>query len=127
MANTTNLLLSAKSTRARIICGFPVLPAAVRAGSPSPPRSELRSLSEHVVEDQGVCNYLLSGLQPGLDLLQVHIVREEISAGDFDAAELVARRGNVDKIPIVHVQNGGCRDDGVYFPGLTVEGGSHEH
>jgi len=34
---------------------------------------------------------------------------------------------DVDKIAIVHVQDGGRRDNGVHLPGLTVEGGSHKH
>src|SRR5579863_2661472 len=84
MASTTNLLFSAKSTRARIIA-CPVLfanaPAqllltAAALGYPSfavllRPDTLLHPLlSEHVVQHQRVRNYLLPWLESGLDFLQ---------------------------------------------------------
>src|SRR5208337_130028 len=87
----------------------------------------LPSLSERVVQDQRVRNHLLPGLESRLDFLQIQIVRQEVSTDDFHAAKLLVGRGKVNKIAIVHVEDGGCRDNSVHLPGLTVKGGPHEH
>src|ERR1039457_6159287 len=112
VANTTNLLLSAKSTRARIIV------FCSRARTPG-----LQSLSEHVVQYKRVRDYLLAWLDPGLDFFETHIVRQEVSTHHLHAAKLLAGRGNEHKIAIVHAQDGGCRDKGVHHRGLTAESG----
>src|SRR5580692_4518725 len=118
MAKTTNLLLRAKSTSARIIsCPRSLASVPVRPAS----------LPEHVVEYESVRYHLLAGRQTRLDFLQIHVVFQEIPSDDFNAPELVAGRRNVDEIPVMHVQDGGCRNDGVHFRGLTTEGGRHEH
>src|ERR1700692_2763409 len=96
-ANTTNLLLSAKSTSARIMTGFL-----------SHQHSDYL-LSKHVVEHQGICHHLLSRREPRLDLLQIRVVLQEVSTDDFHAAESVAWRGYEDEVAILHVQDGGRR------------------
>src|ERR1035441_9700084 len=116
VANTTNLLLSAKSTRARIIVSFP--------GDWTP---GVQSLSEHVVQYQRVRDHLLAWLDPGLDFLQTRVVRQEVSTHHLHAAKLLAGRGNEHKIAIVHAQDGGCRDNSMHHRGLTAESGLHEH
>src|ERR1035441_1925647 len=126
MAVTRNLLLSAKSTRARIICCS--LCTCGRGGSISAARrSGLQSLSEHVVQDQSVRNHLLARFQPRLDLLHVHVVLQEVATDHFHAANLVVRRWNEDPIAIMHVHHGGRRDNGVHLPALTVESGPYKH
>src|SRR5271157_37847 len=121
-ANTTNLLLSAKSTRVRIMSWFLFCRCLSQVATLG-----LQSLSKHVVQDQRVRDHLLSWLEPRLDLLQIHVVRQEVSTDDLQAAKLLVFRGNENKIAIVHVQDGGCRNDGVHLGGLTAEGGLHEH
>src|SRR5580704_7789028 len=91
-AITTNLLVSAKSTRARIMFRFL-----------SHHSSWL--LSEHVVQDQGVRDHLLAWFEPRGDLLQTHVVLEQVSTDDLHAAKLAAGSGHVEKIAIVHVQD----------------------
>ena len=139
MANTTNLLLSAKSTRARII-SCPVLFADAPAQPCSTaavlnvrhePYSRGRTFASVTERARGprpsVRDHLLPWLEPRLDLLQIRVVRQQISADHFHAAKLLVGRGNEDEIAIVHVQDGGRRDDGVHLLGLTAEGGPHEH
>src|SRR5208283_5116299 len=72
-------------------------------------------------------DHLLTGLEPRLDLLQIHVVRREVSTDDFQAAKLLVFRRNEDKIAIMHVQDGRCRDNGVHLGGWTAEGGLNEH
>src|ERR1019366_3706908 len=116
VANTTNLLLSAKSTRARII----VFCSRARTLA-------LQSLSQYVVQYQRVRDYLLAWLDPGLDFFETHVVRQEVSTHHLHATKLLAGRGNEHKIAIVHAQDSGCRDNGVHHRGLTAESGLHEH
>src|ERR1035438_5999929 len=92
VANTTNLLLSAKSTRARII----VFCSRARTLA-------LQSLSQYVVQYQRVRDYLLAWLDPGLDFFETHVVRQEVSTHHLHATKLLAGRGNEHKIAIVHV------------------------
>src|SRR5579863_3917380 len=112
-ASTTNLLLRAKSTRARIMACFSV--------------ASQRLLAEHVVQDESVRHHLLARLQAGLDLLQIRVVLHQISTHHFHASKLLVGRGNEDKIAIVHVQDGGGRNDSVHLFGLAAEGGSRKH
>src|ERR1019366_7414565 len=116
VANTTNLLLSAKSTRARII----VFCSRARTLA-------LQSLSQYVVQYQRVRDYLLAWLDPGLDFFETHVVRQEVSTHHLHATKLLAGCGNEHKIAIVHAQDSGCRDNGVHHRGLTAESGLHEH
>src|SRR5579863_9006020 len=104
MASTTNLLFSAKSTRARIISVSCLVT----------PRSVCLSLTDGVVEDQGIGYYLLARLKSRLDFLHIHVVRQEISADHFQPAKLLVRRGNKDEIAIVHVHHRGGRHQSVH-------------
>src|SRR5450432_1984769 len=103
MANTTNLLLSAKSTRARIISCF--LSSSYGAGFLRSPRPDLPSLIEHVVQNQRVGNQLLSWFEPRLNLLQSHVVLQEVSTNHFHTPKLLVGCGNENKVAIVHVQD----------------------
>src|ERR1035441_3179431 len=104
MAVTRNLLLSAKSTSARIICCS--LCSCGYGGSISAAaKVRRRSLREHVVQDQRVGNHLLARFQPRLDLLHVHVVRQEVATDHLHAG----------------------RDNGVHLPALTVEGSPYKH
>src|ERR1035438_7308761 len=100
MAVTRNLLLSAKSTRARIIsyslcsCGGG---GSISAGA----NVRRRSLREHVVQDQRVGHHLLARLQPRLDLLHVHVVRQEVATDHLHAAKLAIGRRNEDPIAVM--------------------------
>src|ERR1700680_2567977 len=114
-AITTNLLLSAKSTSARIMAGF------------LSPEHSYWLLGKHVVQDESVGHHLLSWLESRLDLLEIRVGLQEVSADDIQAAKPVAGGWHVDVIAIVHVQHGRCRDNGVHLLGLTAEGGPHEH
>src|ERR1039457_7298446 len=80
VANTTNLLLSAKSTRARII----VFCSRARTLA-------LQSLTEHVVQYQRVRDHLLAWLDPGLDFFETHVVRQEVSTHHLHAAKQIGR------------------------------------
>src|SRR5208283_5852750 len=126
MASTTNLLFSAKSTRARIISCVPsrFSRPAVRSNLQAP---GCPSLGKHMVKDQGVGNHFLARFQPRLDLLQTRVVSQEISTDNLQAAKLLIRRGNENKIAIVHMQNGGCRNNRVHLFGLTAESCLREH
>src|SRR5690242_20521105 len=111
-ANTTNLLLSAKSTRARIIVVSEIRGAKLEPQTTAGIRISsfiLQLLTERVVQDQRVRHHFLPGLEPRLDLLQAHVVRQQVSTDNFQSAKLMVGRGNIDKIAIVHVEDGGCR------------------
>src|SRR5580658_7412563 len=112
MAMTTNLLFSAKSTSERIISRFLsfVQPAA--------------SLSEYMVQDQGIGHYLLARLEPGPHLL--NIGWQNIAAHYFYAAELVARRRHENIIAIVHVHDRRSWDFGVRFFHLPLKRGLYK-
>ena len=117
MANTTNLLLSAKSTRARIIsCFLSIVGCPPTVTEPS----TWSSTSAFVT----TC---WPGFSPDLISCRFVLSVQEVSTDHFHAAKLLVGRGNEDKIAIVHVQDGGCRDNRVHLPGLTAEGGPHEH
>src|SRR5271165_317757 len=121
-ASTTNLLLSAKSTRVRIMARFLFYGCVIWVATPG-----LQSLSEHVVQDQSVRDHLLPRLESRLDLLQSHVVWQKVATDDFQPTKLLVFRRNENKIAIVHVQNGGCGDNGVHLGGLPAESGLHEH
>src|SRR5450432_1593435 len=125
-ASTTNLLFRAKSTRARIIsCScFPFRYAVLVSQSKAPGCS---SMSQHVVQDQRIGDYLLSRRKSRLNVLQVCVIRQQIAADYLHAAKLLIWRGHEDKIAIMHVQDGGCRNDRVHLSGLTAKGRLREH
>src|SRR5271165_1908036 len=142
MASTTNLLFSAKSTRARIM-SCPVsanryacsaAPHARWSGMSAVSRTReagyafvIRLLSEHVVQNQRVGDNLLPWFEPRFDFLQIRVVGQYVSADHFHPAKLIVGRGNKNKIPIVHPQYGRCRDNRVHLHGLTAEGCPREH
>src|SRR5580698_137448 len=113
IATTTNLLFSAKSTSVRIISRLPVFvqPAT--------------SLSEYMIQDQGIGHYLLAWLESGLHFL--NIGRQNIAANYFDATELLSRHRNKDIIAIVHVHNRSGGDFRVHFLDLPAKRGFHKH
>lgn len=59
--------------------------------------------------------------------MQIRVLLQEISTHDFQALKLVAWRGNVNIIAVVHVHDRGCRDNRVHLPGLTTECGPRKH
>src|ERR1700733_14654478 len=107
MASTTNLLFSAKSTRARII-PCPVL----FVDAPASPLSDGHLsgtalarldndrhplLSEHVVQNQRVRNHLLPWLEAGFDFLQIRVLGQHVAANDFHTPKSLVGRGNENK------------------------------
>src|ERR1035441_1478308 len=87
MMTTRKRLLSAKSTRPRII---------------------VRSLLLGVLQDQGVLHHALPGLNARANLL--HLTGEHISAGHCHPPELPGVGGHVNPVVIVQVQDRGSRD-----------------
>src|ERR1017187_4131584 len=101
---TRKRLLSAKSTRPRII---------------------VRSLLLGVLEDQGVLHHALPRLNARPNLL--HVAGEHVSAGSFHAPELPVAGGNVDPVAVMKVQDRGSRNHGMHLTALAVEGGLDKH
>src|ERR1035438_4912528 len=101
---TRNRLLSAKSTRPRII---------------------VRSLLLGVLQDESVQHHALPGLNARANLL--HIAGEHVSVGHCHAPELPGVGGHVHPVVIVQVQDRGSRDHRMHLALLAVEGSFDEH
>src|SRR5476649_1261741 len=106
IASTTKRLLSAKSTRRRIIGDY-----------------SRGSLGDGPIEKQRVRDDLLPRLYSGSHCLP--IAGQRVSADDFNSSELLARRGHVDPVAVVHMQDGGGGNHDELIHGLRVEGGRH--
>src|ERR1019366_9919412 len=101
---TRKRLLSAKSTRPRII---------------------VRSLLLGVLQDEGVLNHALPGLNARPNLL--HIAGEHISAGHFHASELPIVGGHVHPVAVMEVQDRSSRNHRMHLALLAVEGCFDKH
>src|ERR1035441_1038234 len=99
ITTTRKRLLSAKSTRPRII---------------------VRSLLLGVLEDQGVLHHALPRLNARPNLL--HVAGEHVSAGYFHAPELPVAGGNVDPVAVMKVQDRGSRNHGMHLTALAEIG-----
>src|SRR5579862_5458332 len=104
MMTTRKRLLSAKSTRPRII---------------------VRSLSFGVLQHQRVLNDALPGLNACPDLL--HVAGQHFAAAHFDALELSVLDRHVNPVAVVEMQNRTRRHHRVDFRLLAVESGLDKH
>src|ERR1017187_3414070 len=101
---TRKRLLSAKSTRPRIIA---------------------RSLLHCVLQNEGVLDHALPRLNARPNLL--HVAWEHGAAGHFHAPESPVFSGHVDPVAIVQMKDGGCGYQRMGFRLLSAEGGGDEH
>ena len=121
IAITTTLLFNAKSTRARIT----VLFSRSFYSNACRPLLLIALLINGALQHQSVGHQLLARFYPGLDFL--HVAGQLVAADDLDSPELVVRRGHVNVVPIMDMQDGARRDRRVHFHGLTAESRRHKH
>src|ERR1035441_1398044 len=117
-AITTKRLLSAKSTRARIMV-FSGQEKGAGFGN------FLLTDRYYVFKDCGIGYHLLGRLNARLDLLEV--ARQGIAADYLDTPELFVRRRHVDPVAVVQMEDGRCRHHRVHFLRQAAEGGGDEH
>src|ERR1700733_2929368 len=80
-----------------------------------------------MVQNQGVCNDLLSWLEPRFDFLQACVVTQNVATDNFDPLKSFLRRLYEDKITVVHAQHRKGKNNCVHLLRLPSERGSDEH